>query len=71
METPPGYSVVALCYGDPSDLEQQNWPFHMSQPSADDIDWEWAISEPWIWAWVLADLVSLLALPNLHHQCTI
>jgi hypothetical protein len=28
----------------------------------------WAKSKPWIWAWVVAELVSLLALPNPHHQ---
>ena len=28
----------------------------------------WANSEPWIWAWVAAELVSKLAFPYLHHQ---
>ena len=36
--TPPGYPVVALCHGDPSTLEQQDWLFHVSQPFTDDID---------------------------------
>lgn len=29
---------------------------------------EWANSESWIWAWVLAELVSLLAHPHLQQQ---
>lgn len=28
----------------------------------------WANLEPWIWPWVVAELVSLLALPYLYHQ---
>jgi hypothetical protein len=30
--------VVALCHGDPEALEQQNQPFHESQPFEDDAD---------------------------------
>jgi hypothetical protein len=29
---------------------------------------EWASSEPWIWAWVGAYLISVPALPCIHHQ---
>ena len=36
--TPPSYPVVALCYGDPAALEQQDWPFPTSHPLANDID---------------------------------
>jgi hypothetical protein len=34
----PQLSVVALFHGDPTALEQQDWPFHTSQPFKDDID---------------------------------
>lgn len=37
-QTPPGYSVVALCCGDPAASEQQDWPFHVSQQFTDDVD---------------------------------
>lgn len=37
-QTPPGYSVVALCCGDPAALEQQDWPFHVPQQFTDDVD---------------------------------
>ena len=36
--TPPIYPVVILCRGDPAALGQQDWPFHASQPFADDVD---------------------------------
>ena len=28
----------------------------------------WVGSTPWIWAWVIAELVNFLALPHLHYQ---
>jgi hypothetical protein len=42
----------------------QDWPFHVSQPIKDDIDFGGGNSERWVWAWV----VSALALPYHHHQ---
>lgn len=33
---PSHFPVVALCVGDPVALEQQGWPFHVSQTSTDD-----------------------------------
>jgi hypothetical protein len=35
--TPPGYPVASY-HVDPSALDQQDWPFHMSQPNANGID---------------------------------
>ena len=34
----PGYLAVALCHPDPAALDQQDWPFHTSQPFAYDTD---------------------------------
>ena len=36
--TPPGYPVAALCHGDPTALDQQEWPFHMPQQFAEGIN---------------------------------
>lgn len=36
--TLPGYPVVFLCPGEPIAFDQQDWQFHKSQPSEDDID---------------------------------
>lgn len=33
-----GYSVVVLCRGDLGALEQPHWPFHVSLPFTDDIE---------------------------------
>ena len=30
--------------------------------------WGWVNSEPWIWAWVVAELVNMLILPYPNHQ---
>ena len=62
VKTPPCYPVVALCHGDAA-LGQQDWPFYMSQAFQMTDILGWANSEPWIWAWVEAELVNLPALP--------
>jgi hypothetical protein len=36
--TTPSYPVVALCHGDPIDLDHQDWSFHVSQLLTDDTD---------------------------------
>ena len=36
--TPSSFPVVALCHGDPAALDQQDWPFHMSQQFTNEID---------------------------------
>jgi len=36
--TTPDYPAVALCPEDPAALDQQDWPFHTSQPFTEDID---------------------------------
>ena len=65
----PGLLLVTLCHGDPAALEQQDSPFHAPQPLANDTDFGMGqLREPWIWAWMAAELVSLTALPYLHHQ---
>lgn len=56
IKTPPSYSVVILCYRDPGTSESQNWPFHKSQLLTGDIALGWAISEPCIYTWAVAEL---------------
>lgn len=68
LGTPPRYPVVALCYGAPAALDQQDWSFHSSQLFSDDIDFVVGhLRSPWIWAWVGVELLSLPALPNPHQ----
>lgn len=43
-------------------LDSRTGPFMMIQILG------WVNSEPWIWAWVVAELARLLAVPSLHHQ---
>ena len=57
--TPPKYSVVALCHGDPASLDQQDWPFHMLQQIIDGVDF--GVGQ-------LRALASLPALLHPHHQ---
>lgn len=47
MGPPPGYPVVALCRGDPTALDQQDWSFHAPQELRNDIDF--GVSQLWIW----------------------
>lgn len=68
IRTSPNFPFVALCLGGPAGLEHQDWPFHKSQPFANDLLLEWANSEPWIWTWVVAEVASLSALPALYHE---
>ena len=42
-------------------------PFFVSLRFTDDIDFVVGQLRPWIWAWVVAELVSLQALPYPHH----
>lgn len=58
------YSIIALYHKDPHS-ERQEWPFHMSQSFADDLDL--GVDHLRIWTWVIADLVNLLGLPYPHH----
>jgi hypothetical protein len=37
---------------------QQDWSLHTSQPIEDYIDFGVSQSEPWIWTWMAAELVS-------------
>lgn len=67
-ETPLGYSVVALCHGDPEALGLQDLPFYMLQQFKDRV-YIWVDkSTPWICAWVVAELVSMPTLLHLHHE---
>jgi hypothetical protein len=52
------------CHGDPAALDQQDWPKCLQII----LSLGWAYSVPWIWAWEVAELVSTLAIPYLHHQ---
>jgi len=45
-----GFCVVLLYQGDPTALNQQEWPFQESQRFTDSIDLNVDKSEPWIWA---------------------
>lgn len=55
--------------GDPAALDLQDWLLYSLQQFIDGIDvGEWANSQTWIWAWMLAELISLPALPQKHHQ---
>jgi hypothetical protein len=54
------YPVVALCHGDPVALVLQNQPFYMLQQFIDGVD-----VGSWIWAWVVAELVSRVSFPAL------
>lgn len=42
----PSYPAAALCHGDSAALEQQDWPFCISQPIADDRFWSEPIQSP-------------------------
>jgi hypothetical protein len=42
--------------------------YHMLQQFIDGVHVGWANSKPWVWAWVLAELVSPPALLYPHHQ---
>lgn len=66
--TPLKYPVVVLCYGDPSSLVLQDQSCHMLQQFINTVDVGWANLYLWLWAWVIAGLVSLSTLPNLHYQ---
>jgi hypothetical protein len=65
--TPLRYPAVALSHGDPVALDLQDWPFHALQKLFYrwGTGWGWANSKPWIWAWVITELVIPPAL--LHH----
>ena len=59
--------LSCCCPEDPEALIQQAWPFLESQRSTNDVDLEWVNSESWIWACVVAELVSMSALLYQHH----
>jgi hypothetical protein len=65
---PLGSPVAALCHGDPAALVLPHKPIHELPPFIDEVDVGWANSQPCIYAWVVAELVSLPALLPLHHQ---
>ena len=67
-ETPPNYHFVVLCHGDPAALNQKAWPFHEPQQFTDAVDFEVGQPKPWVWAWVVADLISGPALPYPHSH---
>jgi hypothetical protein len=41
---------------------------HLLQQFIDEVGVGWANSEPWIWAWVVAELIIPAALLHPHHQ---
>lgn len=63
--TPLGYPVAALCLRDPVVLDLQGRPFHALQYF---VDVGMSQFKPWIWAYVVAELISLPALLHPHDQ---
>ena len=58
-QTPPNYPVIALCHEDPIALNQQDWPFYASQSFVDDTFFWSKDTEPWIFPWVISELISI------------
>lgn len=65
---PLSYPIVAQCHGDSAPFEQQDWPFHVSRPFAHDADFGVSQFRALYLCMVVAELVSLPALPYLHNQ---
>ena len=62
------YPVVALCHGDLAMFNLQDWPLHVLQQFIHGVDVTVGQSKPWIWTWVVAELLSPPALWYQHHQ---
>ena len=66
--TPLRYPVVALCHGGPAALDLQDQPLHVLQQFIDEVRFWSGLTQYWIRVCVVAELVSLPALPHPHHQ---
>ena len=66
--TPLRYPVVAMCHGDPAALDLQDRPLHMFHQFINVVDAGVVNSKSRILAWMVAELVSLPALPHTHRQ---
>ena len=64
----PSYPVDALCYGDLAALGLWGWPFYTSEQLVVDTDFGVGQLRALSLSLVVAELVSLLALPYPHHQ---
>lgn len=40
-------------------MDRQDWPFHGPQQFTDEVDVGVGLEKPWIWAWVVTELVSV------------
>lgn len=61
-------SCCCLSCGDPAAMDLQDWPLHVVLQVQDEKMLGWANSKPWIWASVVAELVSLPAFLHSRHQ---
>lgn len=66
--TPPGHLVAALCPGDPAALALQDENLHVLQQLTDVDDIAVGSLLELFCTWVVAELVSLSALPHPHHH---
>ena len=57
-----------MSWRSPAAVHLKYWPLHTLKQFADDVNVGWENLEPWIWGWVVAELLSLPALLGLHYQ---